>query len=556
MYIAIAIIGLVLLAGYLAFRSLSRQDMAAEPTHVIQSGKDKSWNSPVFSSFGPFFIKPWLQPGLNGLYSQGNTLESVQVMFHVLSDKGQRKEFVVEVELVESGSKWRVTPDSRLITIHGVPEQVQFSAKIDNLPTGALFNYRVLMGGHEIYSSSARARKAEGDSFRAIIFGDMGNGSPGQRKLAYRLAQPGLASKLASSGAAAEAAAALSSAEVTARDMAATIPFFKPQGADLLVMSGDIVYQHGRFAEYLSKFFSVYQSDVAAPDRGANLLANTVAVSCVGNHDMAKLDPETLVSFDDYPDLMAFFALWSLPLNGPNNSKLVNGSGVNLPPMLGDTSAMHDFLNSAGERYPRMANFAYDYGNVHFLFLDANTYMDWTDESMRRWVDEDLKAVPAGKWKVVVLHQPPFTSNVGHQREQGMRFLSDIFESNGVSVVFCGHAHVYERSFPLRFTPDGGIARSAQLEGGYVPGKIVLDKKYDGTANTKPDGVIYIVTGGGGAKLDSKALHDNPSAWQPFTHKLVGDRHSFTLADFGSDRMEVAQFDSDGHELDRFVIAK
>lgn len=551
MYIAIAIIGLVLLAGYLAFRSLSRQDMTAEPTHVVQSGKDKSWNSPVFSSFGPFFIKPWLQPGLNGLYSQGNAFESVQVMFHVLSDKGQRKEFVVEVELVESGSKWRVTPDSRLITIHGVPEQVQFSAKIDNLPPGALFNYRVLMGGHEIYSASARARKAEGDSFRAIIFGDMGNGSPGQRKLAYRLAQPGPASKLPASAVDAAAPAASSFADVTA-----TIPFVKPQGADLIVSAGDIVYQHGRFAEYLSKFFSVYQSDVNAPDRGANLLANTTAVSCVGNHDMAKLDPETLVSFDDYPDLMAFFALWSLPLNGPNNSKLVNGSGVNLPPMLGDTSAMHDFLNSAGERYPRMANFAYDYGNVHFLFLDANTYMDWTDESMRRWVDEDLKAVPAGKWKIVVLHQPPFTSNVGHQREQGMRFLSDIFESNGVSVVFCGHAHVYERSFPLRFTPDGGIARSAQLEGGYVPGKIVLDKKYDGTANTKPDGVIYIVTGGGGAKLDSKALHDNPSAWQPFTHKLVGDRHSFTLADFGSDRMEVAQFDSDGHELDRFVIAK
>lgn len=70
---------------------------------------------------------------------------------------------------------------------------MQFSAKIDNLPPGALFNYRVLMGGHEIYSASARARKAEGDSFRAIIFGDMGNGSPG-------LAQAGLSPGTAWSG--------------------------------------------------------------------------------------------------------------------------------------------------------------------------------------------------------------------------------------------------------------------------------------------------------------------------------------------------------------------
>jgi hypothetical protein len=553
-YITLAIIGLVLLAGFFAYKALSRQDLVAEPTHVIQSGKDRSWHSPVFAAHGPFFIKPWLQPGLRGTYgatgsSQSAMLgstpelahESMQVMFHVLSDKSARKEFVVEVELLESGDKWRVTPDSRLITVHGVPEQVQFSANIENLPAGALFKYRVLMGGREIYSACASARKAKGDPFRAIIFGDMGNGSPGQRKLAYRLGQSGPASLLDSTALQPEAT---------------SLPYLKPQGADMIATTGDIVYQHGRYAEYLSKFFAVYQSEVNSPDHGANLLGNTVTVSCVGNHDMAKLDPETLVSFDDYPDLMAFFALWSLPLNGPNNSLQVNGSGLNLPPLMGNGSAMRDWLSSAGERYPRMANFAYDFGNAHFLFLDANSYMDWTDEAMRRWVDDDLKAVPDNIWKIVVLHQPPFTSNVGHQREQGMRFLADIFERNGVNVVFAGHAHCYERSFPLKFVPAGGITPSAQLEGGYIPGALTLDRKYDGVTNTRPDGVIYIVTGGGGAKLDSKALHGNPSSWQEFTDKLVGDRHTFSLVDFGADKMVVAQIDSDGVEVDRFVITR
>lgn len=548
MYITIAIIGLVLLAGFFAFKALSRQDLVAEPTHIIQSGKDKSWHSPVFEAKGPFFIKPWLQPGRNGAYADSGVTadgarvdsESVQVMFHVLSDKGKRKEFVVEVELLGSGAKWRVTPDARLITVHGVPEQVQFSANIENLPAGAVFKYRVLMGGREIFSDFASARKAKNAPFRAIIFGDMGNGSPGQRKVAYRLSQPGPASFLNE-----------------AADIAALpLPYSRPQGADLLVTTGDIVYQHGRFSEYLSKFFAVYQSEKVSPDHGSNLLSNTVTVSCVGNHDMAKLDPETLVSFDDYPDLMAFFALWSLPLNGPNNSSLVNGSGNNLPPLMGNGSARRDWLNSAGERYPRMANFAYDYGNAHFLFLDANSYMDWTDEAMRRWVEDDLKAVPANIWKLVVLHQPPFTSNVGHQREQSMRFLADIFERTGVHVVFAGHAHCYERSFPLKFVPDGGITPSAQLEGGYVPGKMTFDRVYDGVNNTRPDGVIYIVTGGGGAKLDSKAMHDRPETWQPFTDKLVGDRHTFTLADFGSDKMVVSQIDADGVEVDRFVITR
>ena len=85
-------------------------------------------------------------------------------------------------------------------------------------------------------------------------------------------------------------------------------------------------------------------------------------------------------------------------------------------------------LTAAGDRYPRMANYSYDYGNVHWLCLDANTYMDWTDEKMRAWVRQDLMSVPKGVWKVVVFHHPPFTSNRKHQREQGMRFLADIFE--------------------------------------------------------------------------------------------------------------------------------
>ncbi len=546
MYLTIGIIVLVVVVGFLAYRALSRKDLPVEPTHVIQSGKDRSWTSPVFSTSGAFFIKPWLQPGLNGTYGANGGLESMQILFHVLGDKSTRKEFMVEIELASTGEKTRITPDARLITVHGVPEQVQFSAKVENLPAGALFKYRVLMGGREIYSACATARKAIGSPFRAIIFGDMGNGSPGQRKLAYQLGLPRATSPAADSG-----------AEVTSGNVV-DMTYVKPQGADIIISAGDVVYQHGRYAEYLSKFFAVYQAENASPDKGSNILASTVSLSCVGNHDMAKLDPETQVSFDDYPDLMAFFALWSLPLNGPNNSQISGGSGRNHPPLLAEAnySALRDLVSSAGERYPRMANFVYEYGNAHFLFLDANSYMDWTDEGMRRWVEDDLKSVAPGMWKIVVLHQPPFTSNIGHQREQGMRFLSDIFERNGVSVVFAGHAHAYERSFPIKFVPSGGIKPAAQLEGGYIPGKVTLDRKYDGVTNTRPDGVIYIVTGGGGAKLDSKLLHGNPNLWQPFTDKLVGDRHSFSLADFSPEKMEVVQYDADGNELDRFAITR
>lgn len=383
------------------------------------------------------------------------------------------------------------------------------------------------MGGREVFSAYANARKPRGDSFRAIVFGDMGNGSPGQRKLAYRLAQPAVGK-------------------------VNNLPFTKPQGADLLVATGDIVYQSGRYSEYLSKFFSVYNAERAAPDVGASVLSNTVVVSCVGNHDMAKMDPETLVSFDEYPDLMAYFPLWSLPLNGPDQRLLGGGT----PPLEGNATAQKAFLESAAERFPRMANYSYDFGCAHFLFLDANVYMDWTNAALRAWVEQDLQSVPAGTWKVVVLHQPPFTSNVGHQREQQMRFMADLFERNGVNLVFCGHAHSYERSFPLKFVSEGGISPSAQLPGGFVPGRIDCDRSFDGVTSTRADGVVYIVTGAGGAKLDSKNLQANPDLWQSFTAKLIGDRHTFTVCDFSPERLAVEQQDANGEVVDRFVLSR
>ncbi|MBK7750520.1 MAG: hypothetical protein IPI39_25115, partial [Candidatus Obscuribacter sp.] len=41
----------------------------------------------------------------------------------------------------------------------------------------------------------------------------------------------------------------------------------RPRGADLIISAGDNVYHHGRFNEYLSRFFPIYQAQTAHPDR-------------------------------------------------------------------------------------------------------------------------------------------------------------------------------------------------------------------------------------------------------------------------------------------------
>src|SRR5256885_6468976 len=43
-----------------------------------------------------------------------------------------------------------------------------------------------------------------------------------------------------------------------------------------------------------------------------------------------------------------------------------------------------------------------------------------------------------------------------------------------------------------------------------------LDKKFDGATRTKPDGVIYLVTGAGGARVYNPEQQDAPATWQPF----------------------------------------
>ena len=47
-----------------------------------------------------------------------------------------------------------------------------------------------------------------------------------------------------------------------------------------------------------------------------------------------------------------------------------------------------------------MTNFSFDYGNAHYLVLDANAYMDWTDEKLRAWLEEDLKTASQATWRI------------------------------------------------------------------------------------------------------------------------------------------------------------
>ncbi len=110
------------------------------------------------------------------------------------------------------------------------------------------------------------------------------------------------------------------------------------------------------------------------------------------------------------------------------------------------------------ERY-----YSFDWGNAHFTALDFNT---GPEPEQIEWLKNDLASTDK-IWKIVFYHQAIYSSGP-HGYEPWVnakrQLLAPIFEQNHVAVVFNGHDHDYERTQPIK-------------------------------------GVVYVVSGGGGATL-------------------------------------------------------
>jgi hypothetical protein len=386
----------------------------------------------------------------------------------------------------------------RRVAVPGVETHRVWSAALAGWRPGAEFDYRVRKNGQIVFGARARAPKAGGQPQRFAVLGDVGADSRGQRAVAYQIYQA------------------------------------RP---DFVFLTGDLVYDRGRAGEYRRKFFPIYNADVASKGAGVPLLRSTLFVGAPGNHDVAGSD------LGRYPDGMAYFLYWRQPLNGPT---------TRAPGITGLADRQRAFREAAGGAYPRMTNFSFDYGGAHWLVLDANWYMDWSDPALRAWVERDLAGAERATWRFVGFHQPGFNSAKQHFDEQRMRLLAPLFERGRVDIVWSGHVHNYQRTFPLRFTP-----RAARPDAkGRVAGDWELDKAFDGARNARPRGVIYVITGAGGAPLYNRAQQDDPASWQPFTHKFRADIHSMTLVDLTPETLDVRQIAADGAEIDHFRVTR
>ncbi len=458
----------------------------------------------IVSAQDVFVTKPYVQIGHNP------SAQSLQLLWHAAEAEANWS-----VEFTNGSNNTFVKSETinfTKVAVSNIPAHRVYHASLKGLIPGKRFSYRVIKDGKTVFSSEAQASKSADQSYRFIAMGDIGAETTDQKKLATQayLAKP-----------------------------------------DFVVVPGDIVYETGLISDYNKKFWPVYNND-KVDTTGAPLMRSIPFIAAVGNHDADSRD------LDKAPDALAYYMFWEQPLNGPTGKE----GGTLVPALKGSDANKKAFYDAAGESYPRMTNYSFNYGNAHWTVLDADTYVDWTDKDLTDWVAKDLADSKESVWHFVLFHHPGFNSSVDHYEQQHMRLLSPIFEKGNVDVVFNGHVHNYQRSYPLTFNPDKkgtllvGGKDNKSIRGRVVPGAWKLDKTFDGKTNTTPKGIIYVITGAGGQELYNPEQTNDPDSWQKFTAKFISTVHSLTVADVNGKTLTIRQLDTNGKELDAFKITK
>ncbi len=177
--------------------------------------------------------------------------------------------------------------------------------------------------------------------------------------------------------------------------------------------------------------------------------------------------------------------------------------------------------------------YSYQYGNAAFFSLDTNGLRtaDLQPGGVQyEWLDKALAASDA-KWKICYHHHPVFSSDSddygntwkGKSTDGDVRLksLQALYEKHNVDVVFNGHIHLYERSWPIR--------------GGKV------DQK---------NGVVHITSGGGGGGLED--FGPTPTF---FKAECRSDYH-FCYVTVHRGTFHLKAFDQEGRLFDAMTLKK
>ena len=173
--------------------------------------------------------------------------------------------------------------------------------------------------------------------------------------------------------------------------------------------------------------------------------------------------------------------------------------------------------------------YSFSQGDADFFMIDTNRNVSPGSEQYE-WLDGALAGSDA-KWKFVVHHHPPYSSDEndygdtwkgrGTRGDLRARKLTTLYDRHGVDLVLNGHIHSYERTWPI----SGG--------------RVVDD-----------GGVVYTITGGGGGGLET------PGPSRPSFNNTVRRGHHYCMVRLNGDTLEFFAYDLDNRLFDHMRIDK
>ncbi len=178
------------------------------------------------------------------------------------------------------------------------------------------------------------------------------------------------------------------------------------------------------------------------------------------------------------------------------------------------------------------AYYSFRYGNAEFFMLNSNEKAkEFAPGGLQYvWLENALKNSTA-TWKFVAHHHAPFSADEDdygnawegptHLGDEEVRQIVPLYEKYGVTMVFFGHLHTYQRTMPI-----------------------------DRNLVNEKNGVIYVQCGGGGGNLEDFAP---ARAW--FSAKTYRGHHYATIAIQGKN-LSYRVFDTEGRMRDFLELKK
>jgi hypothetical protein len=173
--------------------------------------------------------------------------------------------------------------------------------------------------------------------------------------------------------------------------------------------------------------------------------------------------------------------------------------------------------------------YSLDWGpDLHIIVLDSEIRsMSSAWEEQLSWLEDDLAAHASYRWKIAIFHRPAFSSG-----RYGSDWLTKgdfvpLFDNYHVDLVFSGHDHNYQRTYPINYN----ISENTPMP-------------------SPENGTVYMVVAGWGAPLYS----GSPVWWTAYG---PDSRYNFCVLDiFENGLLRLSAVDGDGNVFDEFSIQK